>query len=224
MHDLTDDLNNLVSNLSSEYKRLCLSESGETLKECFEIKFKTSMGSQLSAVSHGFRDLIEFLTIAQIIDELERATNEMNKYHIAYSIQTLFGYMDRSFTLPESDRYVNAKKKVQQLKHKLRQYGIPNEWLNKRFALPPSHTEDQHIPQVAENLYSRTKRAPYSQQLNRLFKQSHSDFDAMMEIYKTVTPQRDWKLYDNIKVLFFALHANGLTKTTGQLYAYFDKA
>lgn len=214
MNELLDNFNNIVSDLTFEYRHLSSSKSERIVKECFEAKFKASMESQLSDVSHRFRELIEFLTVAQIIDDLERAIDLINKYHTTYSVQELFKHMGISFTLPESDQYVEAKKREKMLKQKLHQYGIPFEWINRHFNSSQSDGEKRIPP--------RNSKESYSQYLNRLLGHSYGDFDEMMKIYKKITPQEDWQLYDNIKLLANALRLNGVTKTANQLYNYLN--
>jgi hypothetical protein len=215
VNDLLDNLNDIVSNLTSEYRYLRNSKSDRLIKDCFEAKFKTSMESQLSDISHRFRELIEFLTIAQVIEELEQTIELINKNHIAYSVQELFKHMDSSFTLSESDQYVEAKKREKILKQRLHQYGIPSEWINSHFNSSQSRGEKRIPP--------RNTKESYSQYLNRLLGQSYGDFDEMLKVYKKITPQKDWQLYDNIKLLVNALRSNGVTKTANQLYDHLNE-
>ena len=133
MNDLLASFNSFVSDLSSEYKLLLNSKSGDIVKECFEAIFKMPIESQLSGISNRVRDLIEFLAVAQLLEELEKTVELINKYRIAYSVQELFKHIDGTFTLPESNQYKIAKQHEKILKQKLHRHGIPSEWINKYF-------------------------------------------------------------------------------------------
>lgn len=51
---------------------------------------------------------------------------------------------------------------------------------------------------------------------------TYGDFEEMMKVYKQITPQKDWRLYDNIKLLVVALRTNGVMKTANQIYEYLE--
>lgn len=214
MNNLLGSLNDLVSELRSEYRCLCDSKS-ERILECFEAKFKTSIEAQLYDISLKGRELIEFLTVAQVLEELDQTTEVINKYHIVYLIQELFKHIDGSFLFAESEQYVEARKREKILKQTLCRYGIPSEWINSHFNTSQSRGEKLIAPPKAKE--------SYSQYLNRLFGRLYGDFDEMMKVYKKITPSKDWKLYDNIKLLVAALRANGVTKTANQLYEHLNE-
>ena len=214
MNDLLASFNSFVSDLSTEYKLLLNSKSGDIVKECFEAKFKMPIESQLSGISNRVRDLIEFLAVAQLLEELEETVKLINKYLIVYSVQELFKHIDGTITLPESDQYKIAKQHEKILKQKLHRHGIPSEWINKYFNTALSKSE-KHIP-------ARNAKESYSQYLNRALGLSYGDFEEMMKAYKQITPQKDWRLYDNIKLLIVALRTNGVTKTANQIYEYLE--
>lgn len=214
MNDLLASFNSFVSDLSSEYKLLLNSKSGDIVKECFEAIFKMPIESQLSGISNRVRDLIEFLAVAQLLEELEKTVELINKYRIAYSVQELFKHIDGTFTLPESNQYKIAKQHEKILKQKLHRHGIPSEWINKYFNTALSKGE-KHIP-------ARNAKESYAQYLKRALGLSYGDFEEMMKVYKQITPQKDWRLYDNIKLLVVALRTNGVMKTASQIYEYLE--
>ena len=214
MNDLLASFNSFVSDLSSEYKLLLNSKSGDIVKECFEAIFKMPIESQLSGISNRVRDLIEFLAVTQLLEELEKTVELINKYRIAYSVQELFKHIDGTFTLPESNQYKIAKQHEKILKQKLHRHGIPSELINKYFNTALSKGE-KHIP-------TRNAKESYAQYLKRALGLSYGDFEEMMKVYKQITPQKDWRLYDNIKLLVVALRTNGVMKTANQIYEYLE--
>lgn len=207
--------NDLICSLNSDYSQLCNSKAEAAIKDCFEAKFKTSWETQISEVSCYFKDLIDFLSVAIIIKKLVDIMTIIKKYHVVNTIQDLFRYLDNSFDILGSDKYIEVKNDVKMLKQELRQYGISNEWINSHFDTATSK-EENSIP-------TRNKNEYYSHYLKRVLRLSFGNFEEMMKLYKKVTPEKDWLLYDNIKTLVTALWANGIDRTANQLYDYLRK-
>lgn len=215
MIEYTSILNELIQNLKSDYSQLSDLKSESIVKECFETKFKTSWDVQISKISCQVQDLINFLEIAAIIDQLQNTMETVKKYHAAHCLQELFKSFDDTFTVSKSDKFVEAKKEEKILKQKLQKHGISIAYINK--CLNPNVSKKEiSIP-------PRDINETYFHYLEKVLSHAFGDFEEMIKLYKKITPQKDWQIYDNLKKLAKALKTNGVDKTTDQLYDYLRK-